>query len=127
MASALVRIGRVPDAIIHYEAFLPEGEPGADPAAPVYRDARGVRMAKGSWNVRYRVAAAPGWGIAFHVIWDKTIVSRNQLLAVCIDASRYVGIGDGRKIGFGRFEVTKFEATDAANETLGRSGIRCGT
>jgi hypothetical protein len=113
----IVATVQVCEDIVLLDRFLPEGELGTDPTAPVYCDARGVRMSRGCWNVRYRVAASPGWHITFHVIWDKTIVSRNQLHAVCIDAGRYVGIGDGRKIGFGRFEVTKFEVTDAANET----------
>jgi hypothetical protein len=113
----IVATVQVCEDIILLDRFLPEGELGADPVAPVYCDARGVHMARGSWNVRYRVAASKGWQATFHVIWDKTIVSRNQLQAVCIDAGRYVGIGDGRKIGFGRFEVTKFEVTDAENET----------
>ena len=100
------------------DRFLPEGELAADPAAPVYCDARGVRMkASGSWNVRYRVAASKGWRVAIHLLWDKTILSRSQLQAVCIDAGRYVGIGDGRRIGFGRFTVVRFEVNDAANET----------
>jgi hypothetical protein len=100
------------------DRFLPEGELSADPAAPVYCDARGVRMkASGSWNVRYRLAASKCWRAAFHVRWDKTILSRSELQAVCIDAGRYVGIGDGRKIGFGRFAVMEFEVNDAPNET----------
>jgi hypothetical protein len=99
------------------DRFLPEGELLADPAAPVYCDARGVRMkASGSWNVRYRLAASKGWLVTFHVLWDKTILSRGQLQAVCIDAGRYAGIGDGRKIGFGRFTVVRFEVNDAPNQ-----------
>jgi len=39
------------------------------------------------------------------------------LHSICIDAGRYVGIGDGRKIGFGRFQVVKFEVNDADDET----------
>ena len=84
------------------DRFLPEGEMGTDSAGPVYCDARGVRMkASGAWNVRYRLASSKPWRIMFHIVWDKTILNRKQLHSICIDAGRYVGIGDGRKIGFG--------------------------
>jgi hypothetical protein len=100
------------------DRFLPEGEVGTDSAGPVYCDARGVRMkASGAWNVRYRLAASKPWRTAFHIVWDKTILNRTQLHSICIDAGRYVGIGDGRKIGFGRFQVVKFEVNDADDET----------
>jgi hypothetical protein len=100
------------------DRFLPEGEVGTDSAAPVYCDARGVRMkASGAWNVRYRLAASKPWRTAFQVVWDKTILNRTQLHSICIDAGRYVGIGDGRKIGFGRFQMVKFEVNDADDET----------
>ena len=96
--------------------ILPDGELPTHPTAPVFIDVRGVRMkASGAWNVRYRLAASRGWRASFHLLWDKTIVSREELHAACIDAGRYAGIGDGRKIGFGRFEIVKFEVTDADN------------
>ena len=99
------------------DRFLPEGALGFDSAAPVYCDARGVRMkTSGAWNVRYRLAVSKGWVASFHVVLDKTIVSRSQLHAAIIDAGRYAGIGDGRKIGFGRFEVVTFEVIDAPHE-----------
>lgn len=96
------------------DRFLPAGELGRDPSEPVYCHVCGVKIkASGSWNVRYRLATSKGWSVVFRLIWDKTIVNRTQMNAVCIDAGRYVGIGDGRKIGFGRFEVLKFEVEDA--------------
>ena len=63
-------------------------------------------------NVRYRVAASTGWQCQFTLVWDKTIVSRQEMHAVAIDAGRLVGLADGRSIGFGRFETTQFEISD---------------
>lgn len=92
---------------------LPEALP-ADEERPVYLDVQSVRNpATRARNVRYRVAAAPGWRATFRISWDKTIISREQLHAIAIDAGRLVGIGDGRAIGYGRFTVTTFEVSDA--------------
>lgn len=73
---------------------------------PVYLDVRSVKnpSTKGR-NVRYRVAAKLGWQTTFDIFWDKTIVSRNEMQSAIIDAGRLSGIGDGRGIGFGRFEL----------------------
>jgi hypothetical protein len=60
-------------------------------------------------NIRYRVAAAPGWQCSFTLLWDKTIISRHEMEAVILDAGRLVGLADGRSIGYGRFEVLKFD------------------
>lgn len=80
---------------------------------PVYLDVRGVvnKATKGR-NVRYRVAASPGWTCSFTIEWDKTVVSRGEMEAVVNDAGKYAGLGDGRGIGFGRFDVTSFEVLD---------------
>jgi hypothetical protein len=76
---------------------------------PVYMDIRSVvnPSTKGR-NIRYRVAASPGWITSFQIEWDKTIVSRGEMEASVIDAGRFSGIGDGRSVGFGRFEVIEF-------------------
>ena len=77
---------------------------------PVYLDVRSVRNpSTKARNVRYRVAASPGWKATFEIMWDKTIVSRNEMQAAIIDAGRFSGIGDGRAIGFGRFIVESIE------------------
>ena len=81
-----------------------------DPDELVYLDIRGVRNpSTGGRNVRYRVAASTGWKCGFDLVWDATIVSREQMQAVCIDAGRLVGLADGRGVGFGRFEIDGFE------------------
>lgn len=79
-----------------------------DPAQPVYLDVRSVKnpATKGR-NIRYRVAAAPGWALTFPIRWDKTVVSRDEMQAVIIDAGRLAGIGSGRAIGMGRFALVQ--------------------
>lgn len=59
-------------------------------------------------NIRYRVAASPGWQCEFRLLWDKTIISRREMEAVAIDAGKLVGLADGRSIGYGRFEILQF-------------------
>ena len=85
-----------------------------DPEQPVYLDVRSVTnpTTRGR-NVRYRVAAAPGWALTFPITWDKTVVSRGEMDAAVIDAGHLVGIGSGRAIGMGRFVVTTFAIDDA--------------
>jgi hypothetical protein len=118
LQTAIVATVHVEEERIFLDRFLPEGTVPAEPTAPVFIDVRGVRMkASGARNVRYRLAASKSWRASFHVIWDKSLVSRNQLKAACIDAGKYVGIGDGRTIGFGRFEVSTFEVADADDQT----------
>jgi len=94
-----------------HECNLATVEPPAqDPDAPVYLDIRGVRNpSTKARNVRYRVVASPGWQTTFTLEWDKTIIGQSQMHAVLIDAGKLVGIGNGRAIGMGRFEVTAFD------------------
>lgn len=88
-------------------------EPPRDSEEVVYLDVRSVvnPNTRGR-NIRYRVATAPGWQAEFMLMWDKTIVSRNEMETVLIDAGHLVGIGSGRAIGMGRFEVKSFEVMD---------------
>lgn len=104
----------IDDRILIADRFLPEEKDlTQDPDAPVYLDVRSVKnpATKGR-NVRYRIAASPGWVLNFNVSFDKTMVSRSELEAVTLDAGRFVGLGDGRSIGFGRFEVLSFDVSD---------------
>lgn len=93
--------------------FNPALPPPEDPDLPVYLDIRTVKnpATKGR-NVRYRVAASPGWTATFTLEWDKTIVSRREMEAVLTDAGPLVGLADGRSIGMGRFEVVSFDAAE---------------
>lgn len=84
-----------------------------DPDEPVYLDIRSVvNPSTRGRNIRYRVAASPGWLATFHLEWDKTIVSRAEMQSVCIDAGRLCGLGSARRIGMGRFEVVEFVILD---------------
>jgi len=91
------------------DAFLPDPLT-EDKAQPVYLDVRGVvNPSTRARNVRYRVAMSPGWEVSFAISWDATIVAEAQMHAALIDAGRMVGIGNGRSIGMGRFEVVSFD------------------
>ena len=88
--------------------------PDRDPDLPVYMDVRSViNPATKGRNVRYRIAMSPGWECTFHIQWDKTLVSRDQMKAILIDAGRMCGIGSARAIGMGRFEVSEFTVSDS--------------
>ncbi|RST76221.1 hypothetical protein D4T97_005425 [Siminovitchia acidinfaciens] len=88
--------------------FLPnENEITRDNSKEVYIDVRPVSR-RGVKNIRYRLATASGWEAKFIIMWENTLISRYQMEAICIDAGAYAGIGDGRKIGFGRFEIFNF-------------------
>ncbi len=113
--SNLVATLQTLDDRVLVDRWMPkDGDPTRDSTTPVYIDVRSVRnpATKGR-NVRYRVAASAGWGVTFGILWDKTIVNRQQMEAVAIDAGRLVGIGDGRSMGMGRFSVENFEVEDA--------------
>ena len=104
------------DDRIPLDRFIPGWDGGppdtltTDSDAPVYLDIRSVRnpSTKGR-NVRYRVAASSDWHCEFELLWDATIGSRGQMEAVCIDAGKLEGLGNGRSLGLGRFDVQAFE------------------
>lgn len=112
IASTLV----VLDEIILLDRFLPaEDELTQDKMALVYLDVRSVKnpATKGR-NVRYRIAAAPGWKTTFNIEWESTVVSRGELQGALESAGSFVGLGDGRAIGFGRFSVDQIEIVEDA-------------
>jgi hypothetical protein len=99
------------------DRFLPS-VPDYDNRKPVYIDVAGVvNPGTKARNVRYRLAAAAGWKAAFTIKWDKVIVGRELMVNVLTDAGILVGLGNGRKIGYGRFEVEKLEILDAESKT----------
>lgn len=107
---------QVVDNLVMIDRRLPDGLNSlpTDPTQPVYLDVRGVRNpSTKARNVRYRVAASPGWSCSFSIQFDKTIVSTQQMNAVLIDSGRLVGLGNGRSIGMGRFEVESFEIVES--------------
>lgn len=87
--------------------------PPQDEEEKVFLDIRGVvNPNTKSRNVRYRIGVSIGWLAVFDLQFDKTIVSRNEVESVLIDTGRLVGIGNGRSIGYGRFEVVNFEINE---------------
>jgi hypothetical protein len=79
-----------------------------DPNDLVYIDIRPVSR-RGVKNIRYRLATGPGWETDFQIRWDSTLISPQQMEAICIESGNFAGLGDARKIGYGRFEVTEFK------------------
>lgn len=105
---------QVTDNTILVDRYVPDEPIPTDPDELVYLDVCGVRNpATKARNVRYRIAAAPGWHCSFNLLWDKTIVSREEMKEVIKFAGQLVGLGDGRTIGNGRFIVQSNEAQDA--------------
>jgi hypothetical protein len=107
---------QVMDEKILIDRFLPE-EITTNSNEPVYLDVRGVKnpSTKGR-NVRYRVCSTPGWRAKFCVSWDLSIIGRNEMEAVVIDAGMFAGLGDGRSMGFGRFELEEFKVSKNAQK-----------
>lgn len=108
---------QVLDNRIYIDRWLPDGngrgELTTDPDELVYLDVRGVRNpTTKARNVRYRIAASPGWRAEFSILWDKTIVSRAQMEAIVNDSGKLVGLGNGRAIGMGRFELESFTVSE---------------
>lgn len=110
---------QIDDQRVYVDRFLPDDKDlTTDSEQPVYIDIAGVKNpGSGGRNVRYRVAASPGWQSTFHLLWDRSIVARNEMESVLQDAGMLVGLADGRSIGFGRFEVVAFEVEDAQKTT----------
>ena len=101
---------QVSDDRILVDRSLPTGDLTRVETDPVYLDVRSVRNpSTRARNVRYRVAASPGWKASFTVTGENTLLSENEMRAIARDAGQFVGIGDGRSIGFGRFKISKFE------------------
>jgi hypothetical protein len=90
-----------------------ETTPIEDDSLPVYLDIRStVNPSTKGRNVRYRVSMSPGWQANFSLTWDKTIVSRAEMEAVLHDSGKLVGLGSGRRIGMGRFNILNFEIVE---------------
>jgi hypothetical protein len=97
---------QVVDPRVLVDRFLPKGTPSTNRDKKVFLDVRSVRNpSTRARNIRYRVACSEGWKATFHLCWDRTVVSRTEMEAVTVDAGRLVGLGDGRSIGYGRFDA----------------------
>ena len=99
------------DETILFDQFLPEEKDLKinDLSEPVFLDVRTVKNpnTKGS-NLRYRIGMKSGYEFSFKIMWDDSIVSENHMKNVARDAGMLVGIGDGRSLGFGRYEIKDF-------------------
>lgn len=104
---------QVADDVVLIDRVVPEEPIPTDPTQPVYMDVRSVRNpSTKARNVRYRIAAGRGWGCSFTLEWDATVVSRGEMLAAVKQAGQLSGLGDGRSVGFGRFEVLDFVVSE---------------
>lgn len=95
------------------DRYLPEGwqnksaeEMSKNSSDPVYLDVRAVMNpnSKGR-NIRYRVACSPGWETEFSFEFDENVISTPQIKKIVEDSGKMIGIGDGRVLGYGRFNV----------------------
>jgi hypothetical protein len=82
-----------------------------NPDDSIYIDVRPVTR-RGVKNIRYRLATSTGWETSFQIAWDNTLISAQQMESVCIESGAFAGLGDARKIGYGRFEVLQFKTLD---------------
>jgi hypothetical protein len=119
---------QVPDDRVLVDRWVPEQGLRQVESDPVYLDVRSVRNpSTRARNVRYRVAAAPGWKASFTVAWENTLVSENEMRAVMRDAGQFVGLGDGRSIGFGRFQVAEFQVLEGRHGSAAAAGRDLGS
>jgi hypothetical protein len=102
------------------DRFLPEGwekmsidEMEKDSSNLVYLDIRGVMNpnSKGR-NIRYRIACCPGWKTKFSLSFDDTFISPAQMKQIIQNSGKMIGIGDGRVLGNGRFEILDCKISD---------------
>jgi hypothetical protein len=68
-------------------------------------------MTKGR-NLRYRIAAKEGWSLSAIITWDDYVVSKENMKQCVENGGLYDGIGDARKIGFGKFILLSFQILD---------------
>lgn len=81
-----------------------------DKSQEVYLDVRPVKNpSTRALNIRYRVAMKSGWEVSAIASFDNTVLEPTQMHSALIDAGALAGIGDGRNIGMGRFELVSFE------------------
>lgn len=85
---------------------IEEGDISKDPSKDIYIDMRMVANpnTKGR-NVRYRLALSPGWEVEASCEFDDSVISPDQMKTAIECAGKFVGIGDARAIGYGRFNI----------------------
>lgn len=100
----------VQDKILLIDRFVPPDDELLKKSDElVFLDVRSVvnPMTKGR-NLRYRIAAKEGWKVQAVISWDDRAVSKEDMKSCVEHAGLFEGIGDGRKIGFGRFKLLSF-------------------
>lgn len=121
MASTL----QIVDEQVLLNRYIPQNwELSQNPEELVYLDVRGVKnpSTKGR-NARYRVALRKDWTCSLSVLWDSSVISVEQMHSSINEAGSFVGLGDARGIGYGRFKVIQFEhkrAQEFGPEKTGR-------
>lgn len=114
-AGKLAACLQIVDENILFNRFVPENldEFINRTEAEVYLDVRGVKQpTTKARNVRYRVALSPGWQSKLSIVWDKTLISREEMQSIVHHSGEFVGLGDGRTIGLGRYSVEEFYIQD---------------
>lgn len=118
----IVLLGRqLPDEkeLVHQRILVP-----SDPSIKTFIYVSSVRNPTTKRrNVRYRLATRPGWECSFTLCWDKTVISREQMKAILLDSGTLGGLGDGIKIGCGRFAVASYEELGDAEETSAERSV----
>jgi hypothetical protein len=87
------------------ERSVPE-TPTDDSRAIAYRLAEST-LRSASSNKRAYVAAEE-WHIIFRIQWDETIANYHDVRALLDYIGKWIGIGNGRMSGYGRFRVHTF-------------------
>lgn len=107
----------VDEFILFNNRFVPN-QITKNPQHEVYIDVRSVKMPSTSGrHIRYRLATSKGWELNFSIIWEATVISKELMESICIDAGLLVGIGDNRMNGFGRFKVIDFKTERWSNKS----------
>lgn len=108
---------------IYFNRFLPKLESiTRDENEPVYLDVSAVNIPRSkAKNIRYRLALSPGWETEFEFLWDNSLVSDFNMMTVIFDAGKLIGLGDGRTIGNGRFEILSVETEEYENQMEAKS------
>lgn len=100
------------DERIYFDRYMPKDIDtiSRNPDEDVYLDVRkAINPGTGAACIRYRVAMKRGWKSSFTIAWDDSLLSKGQMNSAIIEAGNYQGIGNGRKIGCGRFDLKEFE------------------
>jgi len=80
---------------------------------PIYLDVRPVvNPATRGRMLRYRIAAKAGWKIKTRIVWDDFVISKDDMQSCVQNAGLFEGIGDGRRIGFGKYKLLSFKMRD---------------